>query len=115
MKTFIRIKKKDNNTFEIETFEGDFNIKTKNIRDTPKIERVSHIYPQNPILRYTFIILRKIFGDKSIIADWTRKWKCKWIIVFKDDPNNFIGPFRDRKEAIKVEREIFVKKILEQK
>ena len=49
----------------------------KVMKDMPKsTHRASHIYPINPIKKWGFIFLRKIFGDKGRIAGWTRNWTC---------------------------------------
>jgi hypothetical protein len=70
------------NNGKIEIFEDEFkNSPLKSIFENSNVierKRVSHIYPQNLILRTIFKTLRKLFGDNGKIADWTRNWKCKW-------------------------------------
>ncbi len=88
---------------EIKTFAGDFNTLDKKAHS---IKRVSNIYPENTILRYIFILLRKTFGDNGIIAAWTRKWKVRWTVHI--DKNKF-GPFASREEAIKFEKKWIAK------
>jgi hypothetical protein len=70
-----------------------------------RTHRASHIYPTNVIKRWSFIVLRKVFGDKGRLASWTRKWKCHWFVSLApvDGPN--LGPFTNRKEAISAEKE----------
>jgi len=54
-----------------------------------------------------FIALRKVFPDNSPIADWTRKWKCSWIVMI--DKEKF-GPFDKRTKAINFEKETLRRK-----
>ena len=68
-------------------------------------KRVSHILPENPLKRIVFKVLRKLFGDEGKIADWTRNWKGKWILVIDGEVK---GEFESRKDAIEFEKgEIF--------
>lgn len=92
MKSYIKIK-----NGSLETFDGDFRL--EEIFEVKKVERVSHIVPKNIILRMVFRLIRKLFGDKGKMADWTRKWNVEWIVIF--------GPFTERKEAIIFEREAY--------
>jgi len=105
MKSFISISKNG----KIKTFYNDFNFLEKEIK-TAKVKRVSHIVPENLFLRILFRILRFLFPDTSFIAEWTRKWKCKWIVVFTD--GECFGPFENREDAIVFERKYYVEKKL---
>ncbi len=62
--------------------------------------RMSRIVPANPVLRTVFILLRRAFGDSGKTAEWTRKWKCRWMVTVK------LGPFETREEALKKEIEL---------
>lgn len=42
-------------------------------------KRASHVEPFNWLDRGLFRFLR-LFGDKTRIAEWTRGWKCLWIV-----------------------------------
>jgi hypothetical protein len=42
-------------------------------------KRASHVEPDNFWLRVAFRFLR-MFGDKTRVAEWTRGWKCLWIV-----------------------------------
>ena len=75
--------------------------------------RVSHIYPVNFFLRVFFIFLRKVFGEKGKIAQWTRRWNCKWTIYIPRA--GYYGIFTDRNNAIKIEKEIIWDLIKQQK
>lgn len=46
-----------------------------------KKERFSEIVPVSIPLRMAFRILRLCFGEKGIVSDWTRSWKCEWLMV----------------------------------
>lgn len=41
-------------------------------------KRFSEIVPVNPLLRFTFRTLRRLFGDNGYAAAWTRNWVCIW-------------------------------------
>jgi hypothetical protein len=41
--------------------------------------RASHVEPETLWLRVAFRFLR-MFGDKTRVAEWTRGWKCVWIV-----------------------------------
>ncbi len=59
--------------------------------------RQGRILPANPILRFVFNKLRKWFGDKGRVAEWTRHWRCWWDVHIIDGP--VLGPFLHRHEA----------------
>jgi len=42
-------------------------------------KRASHVEPVNIWLRVAFRFLR-VFGDKTRVAEWTRGWKCLWLV-----------------------------------
>ena len=55
--------------------------------DTPITEVYEHeerrgmVLPQNKLQRQWFKFLRKHVGYDGKLADWTRGWKCKWMVV----------------------------------
>src|SRR5262245_47423630 len=51
-----------------------------------KRERFSEIIPVNPWLRRAFRILRALFGEEGAVANWTRRWHCKWICIILRGP-----------------------------
>lgn len=67
------------------------------------VKRASHIEPADPFLYAIFLIIRQWFGDDSKLADWTRSWKCLWVV----DLSPVGGPcnqwFIDREQAIRYE------------
>lgn len=64
--------------------------------------RVSHIVPENWLLRVAFVALRAVVRDESRAAGWTRKWGCLWIVRIERET---FGPFVDRADAIKFEKQ----------
>ena len=42
-------------------------------------KRASHVEPSEFWLRVAFRILR-MFGDKTRVAEWTRGWRCRWLV-----------------------------------
>ena len=67
-------------------------------------QRASHVIPRNFVLRGLFFLLRYWLGDKGRMSDFTRSWKCAWII----DTRPVGGPilptiYYDRKQAINAE------------
>ncbi|NWC84306.1 hypothetical protein HX798_29100 [Pseudomonas putida] len=66
-------------------------------------KRVSKIIPDNFFLRGLFYILRIGFGEVGVVSDWTRSWRCTWLLVIDADSK---GRFHDRQEAIRFEKEL---------
>ncbi|EMM5101200.1 hypothetical protein ACK249_005735 [Pseudomonas aeruginosa] len=66
-------------------------------------KRVSKIIPDNLCLRVCFYILRIGFGEVGIVSDWTRGWRCTWLLVVDAESK---GRFHDRQEAIRFEKEL---------
>ena len=67
--------------------------------------RASHVLPSNLLLRVCFRLIRKVCGDRKrfpSIADWTRRWNCKWIVDLSpvDGPRQDDLPFTSRQKAI---------------
>ena len=42
-------------------------------------KRASHVEPATFWLRVAFRFLR-VFGDKTRVAEWTRRWTCEWLV-----------------------------------
>ena len=83
---------------KVRTFKGDFKLELRERRET----RVSRIVPKSLFLRALFLLLRKLFGDDTLVAQWTRRWKCVWLVVIDGE---VVGEFEDRKKAIELEKE----------
>ena len=41
-------------------------------------QRAGYVWPLNFALRTAFRLLRKMFGNRGKVADWTRTWHCRW-------------------------------------
>jgi hypothetical protein len=68
------------------------------------IRRASHVEPKNVLIRLTFHILRGIFGEKGWMAEFTRRWPCKWRINLSPINGPILpGLYKDRQEAIREE------------
>ncbi len=65
--------------------------------------RVSHVEPVNPLLRRLFHAIRRRVSDRSALAEFTRRWPCRWQARVFDGPT--LGPFRRRADAIAAEIE----------
>ena len=64
-------------------------------------QRVSHVEPVNPVLRWLFHAIRKRVADNSKLAAFTREWRCRWRARIFTGP--VLGPFISRKQAIDAE------------
>jgi hypothetical protein len=42
------------------------------------VRRASHVEPWQPVLRLAFYALRAVFGESGQVAEFTRKWDCRW-------------------------------------
>ena len=47
-------------------------------------KRAGYVWPLSGTLCVAFRLLRKAFGSQSAVADWTRSWRCRWIVVNAD-------------------------------
>ena len=66
--------------------------------------RASHVYPRNFILRTLFRILRCWLGDKGRMSDFTRSWKCEWIVDARPVGGEILPTtYYDRRQAINAE------------
>lgn len=64
-------------------------------------ERVSHVEPVNRALRWLFHFIRSRVSDESRLAEFTRRWPCRWQANIFSGPT--LGPFRVRQAAIDAE------------
>ncbi len=87
----------------IKTFKGDFELLLKERRE----KRVSRIVPESLLLRWLFLLLRWLFSDDGKVANWTRRWRCRWRVVID---GKVVGVFEDRREAILFEKKKIVQK-----
>lgn len=86
---------------KVRTFKGDFEIELRERKE----KRVSRIVPKNWFLRVFFLVLRRLFSDDGKIAEWTRRWRCKWVVVID---GMVVGEFENRRQAILFEKKLIV-------
>jgi hypothetical protein len=77
------------------------------------IKRASHVEPLKLWQACIFRALRAAFGDEGRVANWTRDWKCQWVV----DCRPINGPlhpqvFSNRAEAIEFEIKYLNKTLL---
>lgn len=65
-------------------------------------KRISHVEPVSVLPRLAFKMIRRLTDDKSKIAAWTRRWKCKWRVRMLETGFIF-GSYSDRLDAIDAE------------
>lgn len=87
---------------EVRMFSTALPLEQEPVSDT---RRASYIEPFNPFLRFLFHLIRGPISDESRLAEFTRRWPCKWRANVFDHrvPNKVIGPFNSRQEAIDAE------------
>lgn len=62
-------------------------------------KRASHVEPANFVLRISFHILRKVFGDKGTVAHFTRQWSCWWRVNMKPKGGPVLPMYYASREA----------------
>lgn len=68
------------------------------------VRRASHVLPDNIVLRFAFNVLRQLFGDEGHIAEWTRHWRCLWLVDASPVGGALLDDrWRDRAAAIEAE------------
>lgn len=65
--------------------------------------RASHVLPVNRFLRRWFCRLRRWFGERGLVAAFTRRWPCQWLVDLGPSGGSVFGPFRRRDAAIRFE------------
>jgi hypothetical protein len=70
------------------------------------VRRASHVEPTGKVARFVFHTLRRMFGEKGIMAEFTRMWPCNWRVNLAPTGGPILaGTWRDRKLAIAAEIE----------
>lgn len=82
-------------------FADEVSFKGLDVIDYEK-KRVSHIVPVPIAKRIAFNVIRAVFPEQSNIAEWTRHWACSWLVIID---RKYYGPFDDRQEAIRFEKQ----------
>ena len=88
----------DNSIRYLDDKSGDFDDEGRS-----SVRRVSHIYPRNWGLFLAFVFIRVLFGDDGGMAEWTRNWKCAWVLDMRPSGGAKISGFSSRQAAIDFE------------
>jgi hypothetical protein len=65
--------------------------------------RGGHVYPVNRARRWAFKSLRRIFGGKGLVADWTRAWRGPWYVERADTGERLPGTYKTHGAAVTAE------------
>jgi hypothetical protein len=68
------------------------------------IQRAAHVEPAGVLLRGIFRGLRRACGDHGLVANFTRRWPCRWIVNARPIGGPVWGPFSTRESALAWER-----------
>jgi len=66
-------------------------------------QRAGYVWPKSKVLRSLFKGLRKLFGRKGRVADWTRGWRCAWIVVDAETMEQLPGVYDSHDKAVEAE------------
>ena len=69
---------------------------------TDKVQRASHVVPENFWLRLAFQAIRAHVSDTSRLAAWSRTWACLWRVNIVGGPT-LSSRWHNRKAAIEAE------------
>jgi len=67
--------------------------------------RAGHVWPTSPVLRLAFRAIRAVFGSRGRMADWTRRWRCRWVVVDAETMTLLPGVYASHDEAVNAEVE----------
>ena len=67
--------------------------------------RVGHVWPRRRLVRWAFRTLRRIFGGDGWVAECTRNWGGKWIVVLADSGKRLPGVYASHDAAVTAEVE----------
>lgn len=70
------------------------------IGETTVDRRGAYVYPLSPVLRRVFKALRRRFGDRGLISDFTRAWPCRWAVVLPGEHVRLPGVYRSHFAAV---------------
>lgn len=67
-----------------------------------KTQRASWILPERFLKRLAFQFIR-LFGDKTVAAEWTRRWQGPWIVDLRLSGGPVVTGFYSRDAALAYE------------
>lgn len=67
-----------------------------------KTQRASWILPERLLKRLAFQIIR-LFGDRTVAAEWTRRWRGPWIVDLRLSDGPVVTGFSTRESALAYE------------
>ena len=65
-----------------------------------EVRRAAYVEPYGKLLRAIFRGLRRAFGDRGRVANFTRGWRCRWRVDARPSGGSVQGPFPDRESAL---------------
>ena len=94
----------NDNTGNVKFLVSDYTLSF--LDDSSIIKRASHVEPINYFIRSIFYVLRSLFGEHSLVGNFTRTWPCLWRVNLAP-VNGPILPsvYSNRQEAIDAEIE----------
>lgn len=74
------------------------------VNEDTDVARASHVEPDSWLFRFLFHRLRRVFGDKGRMSEFTRHWPCLWRVNTQPVGGPILpGRWRNRKDAIDAE------------
>jgi hypothetical protein len=66
-------------------------------------QRVGHVWPVGQLKRLAFRALRRVFGGRGYVAEWTRNWGGRWVVVLIESGEKLPGTFASHDAAVEAE------------
>lgn len=67
--------------------------------------RAGFVYPQHPVARLAFRAMRWVAGSKGRVADWTRNWSGRWVVIDAQTGAQLPGSYPSHAAAVDAEVE----------
>jgi len=66
--------------------------------------RAGYVWPQGKGVRLLFKALRRVFGGRGPVSDWTRSWRwCSWVVVDAETMEQLPGVYPTHDAAVRAE------------
>ncbi len=66
--------------------------------------RAGYVWPQGTGARTLFRALRRVFGNRGLVSDWTRSWRwCSWVVVDAETMEQLPGSYPTHDDAVDAE------------